>query len=185
MKPQVRAAITDWPSLDVFGDFWTWCCPSVAPKPCQRRPRRRSERPLFGRHDGVRSSAASRSTVPQTTASVSEKTVGRHRINVVRPCAACQTWRVDESAVSRRRTRHLTFIDHHRPWRKRVKASAPPGDLVTAAEGDERDRFHAFHAAQWPEFKDYETRTHGRIPVVASTPVGSRRPGPPPPRRQP
>jgi hypothetical protein len=40
VKPQVNAAIGDWLSLVVSGNFWTSCCPSVArePGPRQRAP---------------------------------------------------------------------------------------------------------------------------------------------------
>ncbi len=37
---------------------------------------------------------------------------------------------------------------------------------ATSAEGDERDRLYAQQAATMPAFKDYETKTTRRIPVV-------------------
>ena len=54
-------------------------------------------------------------------------------------------------------------------------------ELVTAAEvvGEERDRLYALQAADWPDFKDYETRTDRRIPVVALTAVSSTSDGDP------
>lgn len=41
--------------------------------------------------------------------------------------------------------------------------------VATVAEGAERDRLYAQHAAKMPGFKDYETNTTRTIPVVVLT----------------
>ncbi|WP_125035904.1 nitroreductase/quinone reductase family protein [Nocardioides sp. LS1] len=44
-------------------------------------------------------------------------------------------------------------------------------ETVVAAEvlGEERDRLYALQAETWPDFREYETRTSRRIPVIALT----------------
>ncbi|HLZ09645.1 MAG TPA: nitroreductase family deazaflavin-dependent oxidoreductase, partial [Chloroflexota bacterium] len=42
---------------------------------------------------------------------------------------------------------------------------------ATEAKGAERDRLYAAHAAVLPQFKDYETKTSRKIPVVVLEPL--------------
>jgi deazaflavin-dependent oxidoreductase (nitroreductase family) len=48
---------------------------------------------------------------------------------------------------------------------------------ASMAEGEERDRLYAAHAAEHPAFKDYETKTTRVIPVVWLDRIAAQGPG--------